>query len=447
MSKALNIAPLAAALFGVAVQAGAQQKPNVVLIIADDFGYSDWSGNPHHSSEVNTPNLERLMRGGVFCTDGYVTAHISSATRAGLMTGMYQQRFGIYTAGEGGSGLDMNARIFPQYLKDAGYVTGQFGKWHLGPTIEWSPFKRGFDYQYGFLGRGAHDYFRLNDPDDPIYRNDVPVNETGYLTDRLAEEVCGFIEKNKNKPFFAYLAFNAVHTPIQAPKADIARYNTGDTTRNTLMAMGWRMDVAIGAIMEKLKKEKIWDNTIIFFISDNGGALPYKSQNKPLNGGKHTSYEGGIRIPFIVSWPARLKPGVCHNPVIALDILPTVLAAVGIPVPKGTVFDGRDIMPFLLGKEQQPDREFFWCGGSQDPWWAVRKGEWKVVSFRGTTQLFNLREDVSEKNDLAAVKPDMLQQLSALHDGWLAQMKDPVSADNNKKWTSDAAPRQKKNQR
>lgn len=177
------------------------RKPNILIIVADDYGYSDTSTNPYCSKEVSTPNIDRIAASGVICSNGYVSGHISSATRAGLMTGMYQQRFGLYTAGEAGSGLDMQARIFPQYLKEAGYVCGQFGKWHLGPTPEWSPYKRGFDYQFGFLGRGAHDYFKLNDPKDPIYRNDQEIEEKGYLTFRLADEVSEFIERNAKNRF------------------------------------------------------------------------------------------------------------------------------------------------------------------------------------------------------------------------------------------------------
>ena len=424
-------------LGGASALAGNPQKPNILVIVADDYGYSDTSTNPYCSKEVATPHIDRIASSGVICSNGYVSGHISSATRAGLMTGMYQQRFGLYTAGEAGSGLDMQARIFPQYLKEAGYVCGQFGKWHLGPTPEWSPYKRGFDYQFGFLGRGAHDYFRLNDPQDPIYRNDQVVEEKGYLTYRLADEVSAFIERNAAKPFFAYLAFNAVHTPLQAPEEEIARFHTADTTRNVMLAMVKCMDDAVGQVLATLDREGLTENTIVFFISDNGGALAFRSENKPLRGGKHMDYEGGIRVPFYVSWPAVLSPSICEDPVIALDILPTCLEAAGLD--SGVArFDGINILPALKGEANLPERPLYWCGGSLDPWWAIRKGDWKLVGNKGKTELYNLRDDIGESRDLASDRPDLCAELRAMHDAWLASMKEPVNDRNHTRWPPGA---------
>jgi arylsulfatase A-like enzyme len=350
---------------------------------------------------------------------------------------MYQQRFGLYTAGEAGSGLDMNVRIFPQYLAEAGYVSGQFGKWHLGPTAEWSPYKRGFDYQFGFLGRGAHDYFKLNDPLDPIYRNDEVVEESGYLTTRLGEEASQYIERNADKPFFAYLAFNAVHTPMEAPREEIARFNTADTTRNVMLAMIKCMDDAVGQVLNTLEREGLRDNTLIFFISDNGGALKLSSENKPLNGGKHMDYEGGIRVPFYVSWPAIIEPSVCDEPVIALDILPSSLSAAGLD--SGVAdFDGVNILPALSRGEKLAERPLYWSGGSMDPWWGIRLGDWKMVGNKGQAQLFNLRRDIGETHDLAAQEPEKFAELKSLHDAWLDQMKEPVNPKNMKRWAPGA---------
>ncbi len=244
-----------------------------------------------------TPHLDALANEGIICRQGYVSGHVCSPTRAGLMTGRYQQRFGLYTGGEAGSGLPMDVKILPQFLKEAGYVTGQFGKWHLGPTPEWSPAHRGFDEVFGFLGRGAHDYFKLDDPEDPIYRGLEPVKETGYLTDRLGEETCAFLRKHPDKPLLAYLAFNAVHAPLQAPADEIANFSSGNPDRDARLAMGKRMDDAIGAIVATLKEQGRWGNTLTFFISDNGGPLAQSADNTPLRGGKHTDYEGGVRVP------------------------------------------------------------------------------------------------------------------------------------------------------
>ena len=434
------------AVSALAVSAQRQSSPNIVVIVADDYGYSDNSVNPHHAPEVNTPNIERIAKTGVNCTNGYVTAHISSCTRAGLMTGMYQQRFGLYTAGEAGSGLDMSATIFPQYLKPAGYVSGQFGKWHLGPDPSWSPYKRGFDYQFGFLGRGAHDYYKLDDPTDPIYRNDQEVGEKGYLTDVLANEVSQFITKNKNNPFFAYVAFNAVHTPLQAPVEEIRKFSTKDSTRNVMLAMGKRLDDGVGVILDALEKNGLRDNTIVFFISDNGGSLGATSQNKPLRGGKHTDYEGGIRVPFFVSWPVQIKAGtVCENPVIALDILPTCLKAASVTPPATAKMDGIDIMPILTGKATDYERPLYWCGGSADPWWAIRKGDWKIVGTKGDTYLYNVKKDIGEDKDLKSGNMKKFDELKALHDKWLAEMKDPVGEKNFKRWDPSNAIKKGKN--
>ncbi len=281
----------------------ADNKPNIVLIVADDLGYADVSFNPHHAKEVSTPHLDALAKEGIICRQGYVSGNVCSVTRTGLMTGRYQQRSGLYTGGQAGSGLPMDEMIFPQYLKPLGYATGQFGKWHLGPDVAWSPTLRGFDEVYGFLGRGAHDYFKLDDPEDPIYRGTTPVSETGYLTDRLGEETCAFITKHKGGPFFAYLAFNAVHAPLQAPGEEIAKFDTGNPDRNTRLAMGKRLDDAVGKIVATLKSEGVWENTILFFISDNGGPLAQSADNAPL-GGKNirTTREA---CGFLSSCPGR----------------------------------------------------------------------------------------------------------------------------------------------
>lgn len=403
-------------------------KPNIIVIVADDLGYADVLFNPRHAKEVATPHLDSLAKQGVICRQGYVSGHVCSPTRAGLMTGRYQQRLGLYTGGEAGSGLPMSETIFPQHLKAAGYATGQFGKWHLGPTPEWSPALRGFDEVFGFLGRGAHDYFKLDDPADPIYRGTEVVKEKGYLTDRLGEETAAFISRHRAQPFFVYLAFNAVHAPLQAPADEIAKFNTGNKDRDTLLAMGKRLDDAIGRIVGALKSEGVWENTLLFFIGDNGGPLAQSADNTPLRGGKHTDYEGGIRVPFFVCWPARLKPNDLEAPVFSLDILPTALAAAGVGPVDGKAFDGQDILPLLRRESAPKPRNLFWCSGSQEGWWAVRSGDWKLVCEKGKVGLFDLGKDVSEASDLAAQMPEKVTELTGLHDAWLADMAAPVKA-------------------
>ncbi|MBL9186235.1 MAG: sulfatase-like hydrolase/transferase [Opitutaceae bacterium] len=406
----------------------AARPPNLVVIVADDLGYADVRFNPLHPKEVTTPHLDRLARESVICRQGYVTGNVCSPTRTALMTGRYQQRLGLYTAGEAGSGVPMKEPLFPQFLKPAGYTSIQIGKWHLGPTPELSPALRGFDEVFGFLGRGAHDYYDFDDATHPIYRGTTPVKPSGYLTDVWGDEAVAFIDRHKAKPFFLYLAFNAVHAPLQAPADEIAKFNTGNKSRDTLLAMGKRMDDAIGKVVAKLKREGVWENTLLFFISDNGGPLAQTANNAPLRGGKHQDYEGGIRVPFLVCWPAQLKAGESQAVVSALDILPTALAAAGLARPVEKPLDGINLLPVLRGEIAPQPRDLFWCSGSEDGWWAVRSGDWKLVGDRGRIGLFDLSQDISEKTDLSKTMPEKVAALTKLHDAWLAAMPNPVKA-------------------
>lgn len=413
--------------------ADARSRPNIIVIMADDLGYADVRFNPRASKHVSTPHLDQLAKEAVVFRQGYVTGHVCSPTRAALMTGRYQQRLGLYTGGQAGSGLPMGEKIFPQFLQPAGYTSMQIGKWHLGPTPEWSPALRGFDEVFGFLGRGAHDYFDFTDPGHPIYRGIEPVKPEGYLTDVWGAEAVAFVERHKARPFFLYLAFNAVHAPIQAPPEEVARIDAGDPARNTLLAMGKRMDDAIGRLVAKLKQERIWENTLLFFLSDNGGPLAQKADNAPLRGGKHQDYEGGVRVPFLMSWPARLQAGESMAVASQLDILPTALAAAGLPAPTGAAaLDGVDLVPIARGEQPAAPRNLFWSAGSGEGWWAVRAGDWKLVCEKGRIGLFDLGRDIGEKNDLAKTMPDKVAELTRLHDAWLAEMKPPITGEGKR---------------
>jgi arylsulfatase A-like enzyme len=429
--------------FAISLSGFAAGKPNVVIIVADDLGYAEVSFQEKHAGYVNTPHLDAIAAAGVICRQGYVTGQVCSPTRAGLMTGRYQQRLGLYTGGEAGSGLPMTETILPGFLKPAGYATGQFGKWHLGPTPEWSPAHRGFDEVFGFLGRGAHDYFKLDDPEDPIYRGLEVVKETGYLTDRLGDETAAFVRKHADQPFFAYLAFNAVHAPMQAPEDEIAKFNTGDPVRDTRLAMGKRLDDAVGKVVAALKETGTWENTLLFFFSDNGGPLAQSADNTPLRGGKHTDYEGGLRTPFLVMWPEKLQPGTSDVVVSSLDVLPTVLAAAGVEAPAERRSDGIDLIPVLSGAKTPGPRTLYWSSAEEGGWWAVRSGDWKLVAERDRIELFDLAKDPGESNDLAAMNPDQVARLTALHDAWLAEMAEPVKA-GAKKWVAEGSAPDKK---
>ncbi len=418
-------------------QTATPRPPNVVVIISDDQGYADISFNPHHPKEVSTPHMDALAREGVWFSQGYITGNVCSPTRAGLLTGRYQQRAGVYTAGEGGSGMAQSEKIFPRFLKPAGYTSSAFGKWHLGLTVEQSPVGRGFDHWYGFLGRGAHDYFDLaqKNPDvGPMYRDGKEIKDSGYLTTRLTEEAVAFIKKQKAQPFFVYLAYNAVHSPAQAPAEDIARFKqqfpeiTGE--RAILMAMLHHLDLGVGRVVDTLKKEGLWENTLLFFLTDNGGSKAMSAVNVPLRGAKQQNYEGGIRTPFIASWPAGFKGGrTIDTPVTSLDILPTALDAARVAVPTDKPLDGKSLLPLLTGKSQQHLETFYWSEGGEAGGFAVRSGDWKLVQQRGQTkvELFNLAKDPAEATDLAPQNAAKVAELSKLYDGWLAQMAEPLS--------------------
>jgi len=418
------------------LSAQADNLPNIVVILTDDQGYADISYNPLHPQEVSTPNMEKLAREGVFFTQGYISGNVCSPTRAGLMLGKYQQRVGVYTAGEGGSGFSLEEKIFPRYLQEAGYVTGAFGKWHMGLTPAYNPVKRGFDEFYGFMGRGAHDYYRLADPERPMYRNDKVISDSGYLTTRLTEEAVDFIHRHKSETFFLYLAYNAVHAPKQAPAEDIKRFDTGDPDRDILMAMLKHLDDGVGNVIAALKKEGVWDNTLLFFLTDNGGSKAMHAVNTPLRAWKQWNYEGGIRTPFVVSWPERFSGGrEIHTPVISLDILPTVLDAAGIKASRDYDFDGKSILPVLTGKKDVLHENLFWSEGGRTGEWAVRSGDWKLVVHKAKVELFDLKNDVSESTDLSAQHPDIVKKLSALYDTWLDEMAEPQQGPG-KRWVS-----------
>lgn len=423
-----------------------ERRPNIVVVLTDDQGYADVSYNPHHPREVRTPLIDSLARTGVICTQGYTTGHVCSPTRAGLITGRYQQRFGIYTAGEGGSGVPLNEVFFPEYLKDAGYVSGAFGKWHMGLTLEYNAVNRGFDEFYGFMGRGAHDYFDFSDLDHPIYRGLEPIEEEGYLTNRITEEAVTFINKHKDRPFFAYVAYNAVHAPPQAPEEDI-KHETGDETRDVLMAMLLHLDNGVGEIAKAIKGAGVWDDTLFIFLTDNGGSAAMHANNAPLRGFKQQDYEGGIRVPFFVSWPKRLQGGrTCDVPVMSIDILPTALAAAGVRPSEEIHFDGKNMLPALTGETDTLHDTLYWSSGGSDAKWAVRQGDWKIVGQKGQRELFNIAGDIAETTDLAKKHPEKLAELQKLHDTWLDEMAPPVSG-SPKKWDPNAPPiqRRKKN--
>ncbi len=425
------------ALMALGVTAQSQTKPNIVIILADDQGNAD-VGFQRSPSVIATPSIDKIAESGVVFTNGYASAYVCAPTRAGLLTGRYQQRFGFYTANDSRAGMPLSEITIADLLKKEGYRTGIFGKWHLGLQKEYHPLNRGFQDFYGFLGHGGHDYYNFTCTEEKSYecilRNYTPVNDEGYLTDILAKEACSFIKTNsaKKNPFFLYLPFNAVHAPLQAPEEDIKKFNTGNRDRDIQMAMIYRMDIAVGEVIKTLKEAGIYENTIIFYFSDNGGAKATSANNQPLRDFKQSVYEGGLRVPFVMSWPAKLKPSVCNEPVISLDILPTICAALNIKLPADRIYDGKNILPAIEGKLKQPLHEQLFWDGSENRW-AVREGKWKLVfDKKAKLELYDLEKDISENNDLVSVYPEKVSELEGKYKTWRAEMKSPMGELKNK---------------
>src|SRR5262245_34340092 len=355
--KKLLLILLALLLSPTIAEAGGKRRPNIIVILADDMGYHD--AGFQGCKDIPTPNLDALAKRGVRFTSGYVSGPYCSPTRAGLMTGRYQTRFGHeFNPGAGAGadiGLPLSETTMANRLKSAGYVTGLVGKWHLGGAAKYHPQQRGFDEFFGFLG-GAHPY--IPDKGAPILRGTDVVQEKEYLTDAFAREAVAFIDKHKDKPFFLYLAFNAVHTPMQATDARMQKFaGIGDKMRRTYAAMLWAMDEAVGKVLEKVTAAGLDEDTLIVFFSDNGGPTMIGttingSRNTPLRGSKRTTLEGGIRVPFVIAWKGKLPAGkVYDEPIIQLDVLPTALAAAGVETKSDWKLDGVNLLPFLTGEK------------------------------------------------------------------------------------------------
>ena len=404
----------------------AQDKPNIVLLFADDAGYADFGF--HGSQEMKTPNLDKLARQGVRFTQGYVSDATCGPSRAGIITGKYQQRFGYeennvpgymseVSAVDGDEmGLPVEEITMADHLKTLGYRTAVFGKWHLGGADRFHPTKRGFDEFYGFRG-GARSYFKYeSDPAEKQNRMERGFGnfETidGYLTDKLGDEAVSFIEKNKDHPFFAYVAFNAVHTPMDATEEDLNKFPKLTGKRKIVAAMTLALDRACGKILDKLTELGLDDNTIVVFTNDNGGPCEQNaSVNRPLSGTKSNHLEGGIRVPFLMRYPSKIKANSTYDyPIITLDLLPTFFAAGGGDVNSLGDIDGVNLLPFLQGQKQnRPHQTLYW---KKEIRAAVRDGDWKLIRYSDRpAELYDITKDMKEHNNLAAAHPDKVKEL------------------------------------
>jgi arylsulfatase A-like enzyme len=458
----------------VAVAHGAASRPNILVIVVDDLGYGELGCQGNR--EIPTPHIDSIAINGIRFTDGHVTAPVCSPSRAGLLTGRYQTRFGHELNAIGRQnlqpeiGLPLSEVTLADALKAAGYATGLIGKWHLGGTPGYHPQKRGFDEVYGFLHeghfylpppyRGATSFLRIRelpseflgrkvdgeiiwsthlpadeppyDADNPILRGGQAVIETEYLTDALTREAKAFIERHKDHPFFLYLAYNAPHSPMQAAGKYLSRFgHIENLHRRVFAAMLANLDEGVGAVLEQLNELKLDRDTIVFFLSDNGGpTAELTSSNTPLRGGKGQLWEGGIRVPFLMQWKGRLSGAqVFRKPIISLDVFGTVMAAAGRDVSGHASLDGVDLLPYLTGQRtDSPHEVLFWRYGRN---MALRRGNWKLVrqfdrdGRSATFELFNLADDVAESRNLAQQRPDLARELRAAAERLNRQMVEP----------------------
>ena len=404
----------------------APRKPNVVLLLADDLGYGQVGCYPQ-TRKWRTPQIDRIAAAGVRFTDGYSAGPMCLPSRASLLTGRYYQRFHIRK-------IPATERMIPQHLAPAGYVSACIGKWHNTMSIGvWKrsdeyrthPLEWGFDEFFGFLG-GMRRYF---DPKlgyqtgrgwipMPLYDGTEPVSKIQYLTDELTDRGIAFIRRHRAEPFFLYLSYNAIHTPVEAPEALVAKHG-GDK----VAAMLDSLDQGVGRVLDTLEELGLRENTLVLFIGDNGGYL--KDGNWTLHGRKGSLFEGGLRVPFLASWPARLpKATVYAEPVTHRDVLPTIVAAAGLPIPKE--LDGANLLPCLLGERKKPPHEtLFWGGRGR---FAVRRGPWKLVNDSDarkgepTLRLYNLANDLAEQHNVLGEHKAIADELAALHKQWLADV-------------------------
>jgi arylsulfatase A-like enzyme len=425
-----------------------EKPPNLIIILTDDHGYKDVGFNG--CKDIPTPHIDSIAEQGVKFTDGYVSFPVCGPSRAGLMTGRYQDRFG-YTTNPSvdpyneKAGLPLEEENMAEVLTKVGYQSAIIGKWHLGSHIKHHPLNRGFDYFYGFLS-GGHNYLpELLTVEDltkvkrkwqwystRIMENHNRIDIDDYLTDELSDATTRFIEeKSKEKnPFFVYLAYNAPHLPLQATEKYLKRFeHIKDKKRRTYAAMVSAVDDGVGRILKTLERENELDNTIIFFLSDNGGTEKNASDNGDLRGWKSDVFEGGLRVPFAMMWKDKIKGGQTYTkPVISLDIMATIVEASNAPISKERPLDGVDLTPYMTGKKKgMPHEVLFWRKKEQNSVMAMRKGPYKLaVNFRDEKGklLYDLKKDEGEKNNLKQAMPERVQEMSKEWKAWDAQLKD-----------------------
>ena len=446
----------------------AAEKPNILYINIDDLGWADLSING--STYYETPNIDRLAREGMIFTNGYASAANCAPSRACAISGQNTPRHGVYTVGSSERGKPNSRKLIPikntlhlnehnltfgHALKAAGYTTATMGKWHVTKD----PLKNGFDVNIagtsagGPYNGGYHSPFK--------YPNLVIKEKGSYLTDILTDKAIEFIAKHKADPFLLYLPYFTVHIPLQAKPELVKKYQKKKATKThnnpVYAAMIESLDQNIGRLLDALESNEITDNTLVVFTSDNGG-VNLTSQQWPLRGGKGMYYEGGIREPFFIRWPEKIKAeSTCDTPVSNLDFYPTFCDVAGISPPKGKILDGLSIKPLFEG-EKIADRALYWhfpiyleaygkpnnagMKEAQDPLFrtrpgsAIRHGDWKLIEYfeNGAFELYNLKEDIGEKNNLAKKHPEKLQELQTKLNKWRKKLNAPIPTQKNPKF-------------
>lgn len=445
------------------------ESPNVIIIVADDMGYGALGAYGGTEPYTRTPNLDQFAKEGIRFTDGYVTASTSGPSRAAILTGQQQQRFGVYSNCDlqtPGSGVPGEVDMMPKFFKEAGYNTAAIGKWHGGKEREMMPLSKGFDEFYGFPSAQSNFFmpeelerrgYVVRHKSPPLYDGWDVVTEHDYLTYEFTDRAVDFIERNKDNKFMLYLAYNAVHDPLQAPEEELAKFPNlkDDWAMQTRAAMLHCLDDGIGQVMDKLKEVGVDDNTIIIFLSDNGG-LPnwWEGNNGDLRGNKRERWEGGVRVAYMMRYPNGIEGGQVRNQMVsALDIMPTVMDVANIKRNK-LKLDGESMVPLFDADYNKEIHDYlYWAGGNNynmaergKEWvtmpipepgshdnppaaWSVRSNQWKVVHFNQTdrTLLFDLNDSVEEwdEMDLAAEHPEIVADLTKRFKKWFNEVQAP----------------------
>ena len=414
------------------------RKPNVIVILSDDQGYGDL-GCQISVDDVRTPHIDTLAANGVRCTDGYVTAPQCGPSRAGLLSGRYQNRFGFESNEFAYSpGLPRSVPLISNYMKDLGYTTGYIGKWGVTSKRHSYPPKRGFDESFWVQDGNVYFPNRPSKHNTQMHRGMEDIELKEYSTDAFGREAIDFIQRHKRDPFFLFISYITPHEPMEAKEEDLARFaHIDDELRRTALAMIACMDDNVGRMLDTLKKEKLEEDTLIIFLSDNGGYPGNASRNDPFRGTKSQLLEGGIREPFLIQWKGTLPAGkVYEEPIISLDILPTTLAAAGAEIKTEWELDGINLLPFLLGEEKgAPHDALFWrykawTHKPEQDAWAIREGDWMLVRngwARTGPALYNLAEDPEQRENLIKVHPQRFSDMRKKWDVWDAKNVTPGS--------------------